>query len=132
MTYLVVFVYFIYKTLNWQNLNLREGSRWREEGEGVTQMSMEIKYWGLTANSIFPRRYSGELYIESAPGVKAALESTVGLERVSATAELHVHVASQVRLLVGAHSELSHTPTLLKLWQHILEELSETNHPQSY
>lgn len=95
-------------------------------------MSMDIKYWGLTANSIFPRRDSGELYIESAPGVEAALESTVGLERVSATAELYVNVAPQVRLLVGAHSELSHTPTLLKLWQHILEELSETNHPQSY
>lgn len=95
-------------------------------------MSMDIKFWGLTANSIFPRRDSGELYIESAPGVEAALESTVGLERVSATAELYVHVASQVRLFVGAHSELSHTPTLLKLWQHILEELSETNQPQSY
>lgn len=87
---------------------------------------------GLTTNSIFPRRYGGELYVEPTAGVEAALEGTVGLESVSAAAKLHVDVASQVRLLVSADSELAYSPTLLKLRQHILEKLSETIHLPSY
>lgn len=95
-------------------------------------MSMDMEHLGLTTNSIFPRRDSGELYVKPAAGVEAALERSVRLERVSATAELYVDVAAQVRLLVSTHSELTHAPTLFKLWQNVLEKLSATNHPPSY